>query len=428
MAVPILTYHCMRIGGADRAGNDLVALADDLDFLLEGGWTVLPLVEIVDRWLADPHAFEGGRVVGLTCDDGGDFDFRDLPHPAWGVQRSAFNALRDAHARHGIRPHLTTFVIVSPEARRELDRTCMIGRGWWSDDWWAEAAASGYMHVASHSWDHNHETLPESFAHGVARGTFATIDTEPLAAIEIDRAQDYLGTRAPNAGRALFAYPYGESNPWLRDDYLPRHAARLGLRAAFGTRPEPITPSSPRWDLPRYVHGRDWDSREGLEAILARRFPFVLEGPEAPDAATNELFRRAFGVPAPDFPHHFVARAAHERTKVAGYVHYTEYLPGVYLCGGLCVDARVYRGLGDAARRAIADRGSLSRWLLASSIESLERKRAVFAFTGDTRSRRDVLELGFTVAREPHLFVQWHGEPPASRVDLVAKVAALGPF
>ena len=53
-------------------------------------------------------------------------------------------------------------MIVSPEARAELDRTCLIGRGWWGDDWWPQATAGDLIAVESHSWDHNHDTLAQT--------------------------------------------------------------------------------------------------------------------------------------------------------------------------------------------------------------------------------------------------------------------------
>jgi hypothetical protein len=155
-------------------------------------------------------------------------------------------------------------------------------------------------------------------------------------------------------------------------------------------------------------------------------FPFVLAAPAAPDAAIDALFRRSFGSAAPREPLHFVARAADG--TVAAYVHYIGFKPGVYLCGGLCVAPRAYRALSPGARRQVAQAGSLSRWLLARSIAALEAKRAVFAFTGDARSRRDVLALGFEPAAGPYLVVQWHAAPREDRAGLVAVVATLGPF
>lgn len=269
MAIPILTYHAMNIHGDDVATNDLEALSHDVEMIVADGWRVAPLADVVRAWLRDPAKTTAERIVALTCDDGSDFDFRDIAHPTWGMQSSVLNRLREASLRLGVPLHATTFVIVSPEARTALDKSCMVGRGWWNEDWWPAAAASPYMHVASHSWDHNHDALPESFSHGVPRGTFATIGDRTLAELEIRQAQRYLSRAAPNPGTSLFAYPYGESNAYLRSEYLPREGASLGLVAALGASPRPMDAASDRWDLPRFIHGRDWTTPEDLRRLLA---------------------------------------------------------------------------------------------------------------------------------------------------------------
>jgi peptidoglycan/xylan/chitin deacetylase (PgdA/CDA1 family) len=57
-------------------------------------------------------------------------------------------------SRHGVAAHATTFVIASPEARREIARREMLDHQWISDHWWSAAVASGLFHVGNHSWDH----------------------------------------------------------------------------------------------------------------------------------------------------------------------------------------------------------------------------------------------------------------------------------
>ena len=160
------------------------------------------------------------------------------------------------------------FVIVSPEARSTLDRTCLIGRQWWNDDWWGSAASSGLVEIASHSWDHNHGTLPVGPFPEVARGTFTNIASDPVADHQIARAQDFLARKVPNPGLTLFAYPYGETNPFLVDDYLPRRGEELGIRAAFTTDAGFLQDDSRRWQLPRFMFRRDWRDTSGLERIL----------------------------------------------------------------------------------------------------------------------------------------------------------------
>src|ERR1700712_4145588 len=101
MSIPILTYHAMNIDGPTADRNDLVGLSEDIEVLHGLGYRIRPLADIVRRWLHAPSSVEGCKEVALTCDDGSDFDFHDLPHPTWGVQRSVLNRLADAAAKLG---------------------------------------------------------------------------------------------------------------------------------------------------------------------------------------------------------------------------------------------------------------------------------------------------------------------------------------
>jgi hypothetical protein len=259
----------MAIEGNEYANNDHVALAADLELIRREGFRVRPLHEVVDDWLKRPQALGSERVAALSCDDGADFDFHDLPHPVAGMQRSVLNILRDfAASSPGSHPHITSFAIISPQARRHLDVSCMIGRGWWNDDWWAAANASGHMGIANHSWDHNHDALEGEAFPELPRGTFRGIDRAELADYQIAKASDYLWAKAASPSAGLFAYPYGESNDFLVREYFPRNAARMRIAAAFGVRASPLSPGDHRWSLPRYMFRKDWKSPEELRRIL----------------------------------------------------------------------------------------------------------------------------------------------------------------
>ncbi len=269
MKIPVLTYHSMKIHGNGYADNDLVALAADLELAHARGFRVARLHEIVAGWLRSASAWHGQRIVAFTCDDGADFDFHDLPHPTAGPQRSVLNILRDFALRHPeAPPHITSFVIASPEVRCALDKTCMIGRGWWNDAWWRQAVASGFMDIANHSWDHNHDAMPAHLSLGVERGHFRSIATRALADAEIRVAQEFLERAVPNPGNALFAYPYGDSNEYLVEEYLPAWGPRIGIQAAFGVEARHFSGDANRWRIPRFVFGRDWTTPAQLGAIL----------------------------------------------------------------------------------------------------------------------------------------------------------------
>ncbi len=269
MKIPILLYHSMNVHGDDYGTNDHVALASDLAELTRMRFEVWPLHRIVAAWRYDAASLEGRRIAGLSCDDGSDFDFRDLDHPRWGVQRSVLNILRDfAGRRPQAQPslHMTSFVIVSPEARAKLDRTCMIGRGWWNEDWWASATATGLLSIGNHSWDHNHESIPDERWPGLRRGTFASIDSVELADYEIAQADRYLRSRVPSPTAALFAYPYGETNEFLAARYFPARFDRFA--AAFTTEAAYLDERSDPWRIPRFTCGLDWKTPEDFRRLL----------------------------------------------------------------------------------------------------------------------------------------------------------------
>ncbi|MGE5089060.1 MAG: polysaccharide deacetylase family protein [Candidatus Levyibacteriota bacterium] len=265
MRIPVLTYHSMAVNGNEYHDNDHVALGEDLRILTRLGYRIVSLDEVV-TWRESPARAPTNdrKLVAISFDDGPDFDYHDLPHPTFGMQRSMLNLLHDFRdeAGTGAQPglHATSFVIVSPEARRILDSTCMVGRDWWRDSWWEPAIRSGLLGIANHSWDHNHPTLAAPTSGGRGTGTFTTIDHFDAAEDQIARASRFLHARAENPAASLFAYPYGQANDYLIREYLPRHGERIGIRAAFACAPTPVTEASDPWNLPRYVNGSDWRS------------------------------------------------------------------------------------------------------------------------------------------------------------------------
>jgi Polysaccharide deacetylase len=273
-AVPILTWHAMNVAGHGYGDNDHVAFAHDLETLDRLGRRVVSLRSIATAVIEGRlDALRG--CVGLSFDDGSDFDWHDLPHPTWGVQRSVANILRDFRARHGAQAqpglHATLFVIVSPAAREELDRTCMVGRGWWNDDWWRAAEASGLIAVESHGWDHNHESLAATVTRA-PRGAFDLASREEADA-EIAQASRLLKRLRGRDDDVLFAYPYGPGNAFLTQDYLPDATAAHGVYAAFTGDSVPVSPGCSRWLLPRFVFGKDWRTPEEFERFLREVAP-----------------------------------------------------------------------------------------------------------------------------------------------------------
>lgn len=266
-AFKILAWHSTNVLANTYAHNDQIAFASDLETVHRCGARVWPLA---DALAALAKGSIPPNIVVLTADDGSTLDFLPFDHPTCGPQPGMYRILRDFADRfgdEGHRAHLSSFAIASPDARAELDRKDYLGLDLWHDRWWKEATASGVISVESHTWDHNHPSVDRTCQRENRRGDFTLIDTEGECRCELDRASDYIERVAGRRPRFL-AYPYGRASDYVIRQYLPRYGPALGLEAALGCTPEPVTPDSDRWNLPRYMCNHDWKSPEALEAIL----------------------------------------------------------------------------------------------------------------------------------------------------------------
>jgi len=272
LKIPVLTYHGMNVMKNTYAENDHLALASDLETIRTLGFSIIPLSRVVD-WHQGVVADEQvSRTVAITWDDGSWFDYYDLDHPSCGVQRSMINILRDftSHDGSSRAVHATSFVISSPAARNSLDQSCMIGKDWWGDQWWLDAVSSGLVDVECHSWDHVHPELDRVAQQNQDKGDFRAVNSFADADVQFRRAGDYIGQILNGKKPTLFAYPYGSASPYVVNEYLPKHQAEHGFRAAFTTRASAVSKTDSVWLLPRYVFGHDWKSPQGLEELLAR--------------------------------------------------------------------------------------------------------------------------------------------------------------
>ncbi len=209
------------------AENDHLALASDLETINELGFRIIPLSQVVDWHQGTIEDREVSRSVALTFDDGSWFDFYDLDHPTCGMQRSMFNILSgismyETARRH--KAHATSFVISSPEARASLDKTCMIGKDWWGDQWWLEAASSGVLDVECHSWDHVHPELDHVAQQHQLKGDFGQVKSFPDCDIQFTRRASIFSQVLGNKKRpSLFAYPYGQASDYVVSEFLPQY-------------------------------------------------------------------------------------------------------------------------------------------------------------------------------------------------------------
>lgn len=138
-----------------------------------------------------------------------------------------------------------------------------------------------------------------------------------------------------------------------------------------------------------------------------------------------ELFRRKFGQEIPDFPKHFVAMVG---DRCAGYVHYTPW-QGDYLCGGLCIDDRVYRSLGSEQRAWIRARGGIAEIMMRAAHQALSDAPAIWGYIGDKQAEVVDRRVGFVPAAEPYLFAIWQKQlSDEAKAARIAEALKIGPF
>ena len=268
MKAAILTYHSQNIAGRETSNNDHVALAADLDALHSAGCRFVSLDTLVKGLFEGATLPSGQPLICLTFDDGCDFDVRTLEFPGYGRQpgflqiMEAFVNRQGNEAQPGL--HATSFVIASHEARQLIDRKSLFGSGHISDDWWSSADAHPLMSIGNHGWDHNHPDLEEG---PYARGGFEMVGSFEHCQQQVVQAAEsieHITGRKPR----LFAYPFGESSEYIRTEYFPLRRGEHGCLAAVGTEPGPVSDQSDRWNLPRFVCGRDWSTPAELLAVL----------------------------------------------------------------------------------------------------------------------------------------------------------------
>lgn len=266
----ILTYHSQNVCGWETDDNNHVALQQDIERLHLAGARIIPLSLLMDQLDGKRGHEDISGTVCLSFDDGCDFDVRDLDYPGIGMQRSFLGILQDFIDRYGAdaQPHLhaTCFVIASEGARRIIDARSLFGCGWISDDWWRSAALGGLLSIGNHGWDHNH---PDLAPDEDKRGGFTTVNTAGQCEQQVLHAAQYIENKS-GIWPEFFAYPFGESSAFIREQFFPGEVARHRCRAALGTDPGMVTERSDRWNLPRFVCGRDWQSPDQLLGLLSK--------------------------------------------------------------------------------------------------------------------------------------------------------------
>ena len=278
MNARVLAYHSHHVVGDDYPRNDHVAFRTDLDLIADLGCEIVSLDTLVDRFFGGKSDHDDERVqVAITFDDGPIYDVEGFTHPRFGAQRGFLGIMRDFVAARGSRaqPGLsaTSFVIASARARQVIEATydaayTYVGPGAMTDAWWNGAIDSGLIAIGNHSWDHLHPALPRVAHSRQARGDFTQVLSVEDADAQIADAARAIAAQTNGRNAPYFAFPFGQYNGFLVEEYLPGNGERLGLRAAFTDEPKPITGRESRWCLPRYICGHHWRSPAELRAIL----------------------------------------------------------------------------------------------------------------------------------------------------------------
>jgi hypothetical protein len=268
--IPVLTWHGYNVFGNSYETNDLIAFRDDLETIAEAGFAIVSLASVA-RWVRGEHDFSalGKPVVALSCDDGTDYDWRDMRHPEHGAQTAFATTLRGFRSRHAAYAdaNLTSFVITSPSARAQIAHGAMNSQNALNDDWWVQAVSSGLIAIESHGWDHNHPAVSPVLQREQRTGDFFAIDTFTECDAHLRASANFIESRAGRRPQ-LFAYPWTQSSNYLRFEYMPKFAENHGTIAAFGGQSDYISRQSDRWYLPRFVFGPDWRSKQQLLEIL----------------------------------------------------------------------------------------------------------------------------------------------------------------
>jgi peptidoglycan/xylan/chitin deacetylase (PgdA/CDA1 family) len=228
VAVPILVYHRFGQTAADAMTTPTAVFEEQLQYLRNHGYTVVPLRQVVD------HLLHGGappppRAVVITADDG---------------HRSVYTILFPLARRH----HLPVTLFIYPSA---------ISNATYALTWeqLREMRASGLFDIQSHTYWH-----PDFRQE---RRRLAAAAYEQLVVTQLVKARRKL-VEELGGEVDLLAWPFGIHDPWLM-----QKAREAGYVAAFTIEPRPATARDDPMAFPRYLL-TDTTRVRGLANLLAR--------------------------------------------------------------------------------------------------------------------------------------------------------------
>ena len=273
LKIPILTYHAGNVTGNSYAENDHIALESDLYALHRNGYLILPLATIA-KWLhgATDISHLGTRLIGISCDDGVDTDYISRDYLGFGPQKSFHDILasfiQEVGQTNQPHAHITAFVIASEKARRAIESHSLQSERLLDDAWWKAANEHSIFSIENHSLDHRHPALyPE------AEANFHSIVDVDEANHQIISAKTEIESII-QSHTELFCYPWGHSNDFLVQQFMPNQGKQSGIIGAFTCDGEHTDINTNPWSIPRYVCGYHWRSpKQFVEKILNQNRP-----------------------------------------------------------------------------------------------------------------------------------------------------------
>lgn len=142
------------------------------------------------------------------------------------------------------------------------------------------------------------------------------------------------------------------------------------------------------------------------------------------------IFERKYRADAPEHGHHIFALYHQDGNwRPASYINYLPHSDAM-LVGGACTDGRILRSMTKPQQEVLESAGGLMLQLVQyAEARFSESSVGTFGHCGDERSWLVLERCGYRRLDHPHLIVRWNREPaPAAREELIASVAALGPF
>ncbi|MEP6996058.1 MAG: hypothetical protein ABI900_00340 [Betaproteobacteria bacterium] len=143
--------------------------------------------------------------------------------------------------------------------------------------------------------------------------------------------------------------------------------------------------------------------------------------------------RDGCGLPIPTPPEawrQYVAfyKWAENSFEPVGFCNWIRY-GDVYLEGGMCVHATIYRRMSRDQWAECRSRGGIAQLMMEAAARELNDCDAWFGFCGDRKAWIVDARFGYVSTDKKYLIVKWFRElSPARQQELIEQVAKIGPF